>query len=179
MATMRAVQVSRPNDPLELVERDIPEPGRGQVRVRLEAGGICHSDVFIKEGTFPGIRHPIVPGHEIAAIPDELAAMDAAPLLCAGVTTYNALRNSGARRSIQGWPSGTAMDSRDTLAFSKLAGVRPMVETMPLERAAEAFERMMNSKARFRMVLATSAEPPQTRPTRGTVRQNADMGTGP
>lgn len=361
MATMRAVQVSRPNGPLELVERNIPEPGRGQVRVRVEACGICHSDAFTKEGTFPGIRYPIVPGHEIAgiidtlgpdvtpwqvgqrvgvgwhgghcgwcercrrgdfvtcrnlqtpgisydggyaeymvapqealaAIPDELTAMDAAPLLCAGVTTYNALRNSGARpgdlvailgigglghlgvqfaakmgfhtvaiargrnkealarklgaaqyfdsqtqnvvnelarlggaqvilatvtsakamsalfdgldvngkllvvgastepievtpvqligarRSIQGWPSGTAMDSQDTLAFSKLASVRPMIETMPLEHAAEAFERMMNGKARFRMVLTTSAEPPQTRRTRGTVRQNADMGAGP
>ena len=60
-----------------------------------------------------------------------------------------------ARRSIQGWPSGTAIDSEDTLAFSALSGVRPIIETMPLERAAEAYERMMSGAARFRMVLTT------------------------
>jgi len=322
---------------LELVERDIPEPGPEQVRIKVEACGICHSDAFTKEGIFPGIRYPIVPGHEIAGhidavgpgvtpwqtgqrvgvgwhgghcrrcepcrrgdfincrnlkipgisydggyaeylvapaealalIPDDLEAERAAPLLCAGITTYNALRNSGARagdlvgilgigglghlgvqfaakmgfetvaiargrdkealarklgaqhyldskaqnvaaeltrlggarvilatvtsakamsavigglgvngkllvvgasadpievspvqlisarRSIQGWPSGTAIDSEDTLAFSVMSGVRPMIETMPLERAAEAYERMMSGNARFRMVLTT------------------------
>ena len=164
MPKMRAVQVARPNGPLELVERDLPEPGRGEVRVKVQACGICHSDSFVKEGTFPGITYPRVPGHEIAGvidalgpdvigwrvgqrvgvgwfgghcgrcepcrrgrlidcrnlripgitydggyaeamvtpaeslalIPDDLAATDAAPLLCAGVTTYNALRQSGA-----------------------------------------------------------------------------------
>jgi len=60
-----------------------------------------------------------------------------------------------ARRSIQGWPSGTAIDSEDTLAFSVMSGVRPMIETMPLERAAAAYERMMSGNARFRMVLTT------------------------
>jgi len=337
MAKMRAVQISHANGPLELVERDIPEPGPEQVRIKVEACGICHSDAFTKEGIFPGIRYPIVPGHEIAGhidavgpgvtpwqtgqrvgvgwhgghcrrcepcrrgdfincrnlkipgisydggyaeylvapaealalIPDDLEAERAAPLLCAGITTYNALRNSGARagdlvgilgigglghlgvqfaakmgfetvaiargrdkealarklgaqhyldskaqnvaaeltrlggarvilatvtsakamsavidglgvngkllvvgasadpievspvqlisarRSIQGWPSGTAIDSEDTLAFSVLSGVRPMIETMPLERAAEAYERMMSGNARFRMVLTT------------------------
>jgi D-arabinose 1-dehydrogenase-like Zn-dependent alcohol dehydrogenase len=153
-----------PNGPLELVERDLPEPGRGEVRVKVQACGICHSDSFVKEGTFPGITYPRVPGHEIAGvidalgpdvigwrvgqrvgvgwfgghcgrcepcrrgrlidcrnlripgitydggyaeamvtpaeslavIPDNLVATDAAPLLCAGVTTYNALRQSGA-----------------------------------------------------------------------------------
>jgi D-arabinose 1-dehydrogenase-like Zn-dependent alcohol dehydrogenase len=337
MAKMRAVQIAAANGPLELVERDIPEPRPGQVRIKIQACGICHSDAFSKEGTFPGLNYPIVPGHEIAgiidavgpevapwqagqrvgvgwhgghcgrcercrrgdfvncryaqipgisydggyaeymtapaealaAIPDDLAAEDAAPLLCAGITTYNALRNSGARagdlvgilgigglghlgvqfaarmgfetvaiargtdkeplarklgahhyldseaqnvaaeltkrggaqvilatatsakamtavidglsengkllavgasadpievsplqliggrRSVQGWPSGTAIDSEDTLAFSALGGVRPMIETMPLERAAEAYERMMSGKARFRMVLTT------------------------
>ncbi len=338
MAKMRAVQLSRAGGALELAERDIPEPGPEQVRVKVEACGICHSDAFAKEGTFPGIRYPIVPGHEIAGtvdavgpnvrlwragqrvgvgwhgghcrrcepcrhgdfincrnlqtpgitydggyaeylvapaealalIPDDLAAERAAPLLCAGVTTYNALRNSGARagdlvgilgigglghlavqfsaklgcrtvaiargrekeplarklgahhyldsksqditaeltrlggarvilatapsakamsavigglgvngkllvvgasaepiqvsplqlisarRSIQGWPSGTAIDSEDTLNFSVLSGVRPMVETMPLARAAEAYDRMMSGQARFRMVLTTT-----------------------
>lgn len=337
MAKMRAVQVSEANGPFELVERDIPEPGPGQVCIRVQACGICHSDSFAKEGTFPGVTYPVVPGHEIAgiidavgpdvaawhigqrvgvgwhgkhcgkcercrrgdfitcptlqvpgitfdggyadymvapieglaAVPQDLAAVDAAPLLCAGITTYNALRHSGARpgdlvailgigglghlgvqfanrmgfrtvgiargkdkeagarklgahhyidsttqnvaeelnklggaqavlatvisgqamsavvdglrpdgklmavgatadpiqatslqllglrRSITGWPSGTSIDSEDTLAFSTLSGVRPMIETMPLERAAEAYDRMMSGKARFRMVLVT------------------------
>lgn len=164
MATMRAMQVPEAGADFELVERPVPEPDKGQVRVRVEACGICHSDMFTKEGVFPGIEYPRVPGHEVAgtiealgvdtgnwrvgqrvgvgwhgwhcgecesckrgdfvtcdnqrisgiafdggyadcmiapvealaAIPDDLSAVDAAPLLCAGVTTFNALRNSGA-----------------------------------------------------------------------------------
>ncbi len=335
MSKMRAVQVRSANAPFELVERDIPEPGAGQVRIKVQACGICHSDSFAKTGHFPGIRYPIVPGHEVAGvidkigpgvtlwktgqrvgvgwhgghcgqcelcrrgdfvscrflqipgitmdggyadymvaptvalalIPDDLIAADAGPLLCAGITTYNAMRNSGARggdlvavlgigglghlavqfaakmgfntvaiargtdkesfarklgadhyidsegqnvaaelqklggaklilatvtsakamsavidglgvngkllvvgasmepfevspiqligarRTIQGWPSGTAADSEDTMNFSALSGIRPMIETMPLERASDAYERMMSGKARFRMVL--------------------------
>ena len=165
MPKMRVVQVSRPGAPLELVQREVPQPGPGQVRVRVEACGICHSDVFAKDGHWPGIRYPIVPGHEVvgiidavgsdtdpwqagqrvgigwhgghcrrcepcrrgdfvscrnlqvpglsydggyaeqmiapsealALIPPSLAAAEAAPLLCAGITTYNALRHSRAR----------------------------------------------------------------------------------
>jgi len=167
MAKMRAVQVSRPNGPLEIVERDIPEPGAGSVRIKVQACGICHSDTITKEGLFPGIQYPRVPGHEVAGIidavgpgvpprwkpgqrvgvgwhgghcgycdacrrgdffacqtgvqvtgitydggytdymiaspqglaliPDELSPVEAAPLMCAGLTTFNALRNSGAR----------------------------------------------------------------------------------
>jgi len=320
-----------------LVERDIPEPGPRQVRIKVEACGICHSDSFTKLGAFPGIQYPRVPGHEVvgvldavgaevpdwqkgarvgvgwhgghcghcmpcrrgdfilctraetpgvsydggyadymiapfealAAIPAALSSVDAAPLLCAGITTYNALRHSGAvagdlvavlgigglghlglqfaaksgfhtvaiargagkgvlarqlgarhyidsttqnvaeeltklggarvilatvtdaksmtaavgglgidgkllivsalmepvevsplalimgRRSIAGWPSGTASDSEDTLEFSVLSGIRPMIEVYPLERAAEGYERMMSGKARFRVVLTT------------------------
>ncbi len=337
MARMRAVHVKEANGPFELVERDIPSPGAGQVLINIQACGVCHSDMFTKQGLFPGIKYPRVPGHEVvgvidkvgdrvpnwkagqrvgvgwhgghcghcpscrrgdfitcansqvpgiaydggyadymiapfealALIPDELQAAEAAPLLCAGITTYNALRNSGARsgdvvgvlgigglghlgvqfaakmgyrtvaiargadkgplarklgahvyldsttqdvavelgkmggasvilstvtdaktisktmgglgvdgkmivvgvshepievstillvggrRSIQGWPSGTSMDSEDTLKFSALSNVRPMIETMPLERAAEAYERMMSGAARFRMVITT------------------------
>jgi D-arabinose 1-dehydrogenase-like Zn-dependent alcohol dehydrogenase len=337
MATMRAVQVSRPNGPLELVEREIPEPGPASVRIRVEACGICHTDSFTKEGAWPGMQFPRVPGHEVAGvidaigervaglkigqragvgwhgghcfrcnpcrrgdfitcvdgrfpgisydggyadymivpeeavvrIPDDLSAVDAGPLMCAGITTFNALRNSGAkagdlvailgigglghlgvqyaakmgfrtvaiargsdkeplarelgaahyidsqardpaeelrrlggarvilatatsgkameaalgglgvdgkllmvgvapdavaasplllisgRRSIAGWPSGRSIDTEDTLAFSSLAGVRSMNEIYPLERAAEAYERMMSGKARFRVVLTT------------------------
>lgn len=334
MSKMRAVQVSRPGGPLELVEKDIPEPKAGWVRIKVEACGICHSDSFTKEGAFP-IQYPRVPGHEIAGvidaigpevkgwskgqrvgigwfggqcniceacrrgdfilcktpqipgitydggyaeyivapaealalIPSDLSAVEAAPLLCAGITTFNSLRNSGAkpgdlvailgigglghlavqysakmgfntvaiargkdkeafakelgaqhyidsqsenaaaklkemggakvvlstvtdaktissiidglgingkliivgvthepiqvsslalialRRSIQGWPSGTSMDSQDTLNFSALTGVRSMNQTFPLEKAAEAYDLMMSGKARFRVVL--------------------------
>ena len=335
MPRMRVVQVKAANGPFELVERDIPAPGAGQVRIRIQACGICHSDVFTKLGAFPGIQYPRVPGHEVvgvidalgagvpewqpgarvgvgwhgghcghcascrkgdfitcasgqipgisydggyaeymlapyealAAIPEELSAAEAAPLLCAGITTFNALRHSGAaagdtvavlgvgglghlgvqfaakmgfrtvaiargaekkalalkmgahryidsttedvaaeltklggarvvlatvtdsksmsaavgglgidgkllivgasmepievsplaliggRRSIAGWPSGTASDSEDTLDFSVLSRIRPLIETFPLEQAPQAFERMMSGKARFRVVL--------------------------
>src|SRR5271169_7263850 len=162
---MKAVQISKPGGNFEVVERPIPQPGRGQVRIKVEACGICHSDALVKEGYWPGIQYPRVPGHEIAgridalgadvtlwnpgqgvglgwhgghcfqcdpcrrgdfvncqnakitaisfdggyqeymvapaeavaAMPDDLSAADAAPLLCAGITVYNALRNSGAR----------------------------------------------------------------------------------
>ena len=339
MATMRAVQVSKPGAPFELVTREIPKPGRGEVRVKVQACGVCHSDSIAKEGYFPGIPYPIVPGHEVAGvidevgegvigwevgtrvgvgwfggncgrcepcrrgdlidcqnlripgvnmdggyaeamiapmnglvrIPDDLSTEDAAPLLCAGVTTYNSLRNSGARpgdtvaifglgglghlgvqfaakmgfrtvaiargadkesfakqlgahlyldtekqnaaeelaklggakailatapdskamsalipglsvrgkllvigvgaepiqvsavdliatnRTIQGHASGASIDSEDTLKFSVLTAVRAMIETMPLDRAADAYEKMMAAKARFRMVLTTGA----------------------
>jgi D-arabinose 1-dehydrogenase-like Zn-dependent alcohol dehydrogenase len=338
MPRMRVVQVPNANGPFELVERDIPEPGRGQVRIRVQACGICHSDSFTKQGIFPGLQYPRVPGHEIiglidalgrdvpdwkagarvgvgwhgghcghcapcrrgdylscvrgqvpgisydggyaeymlapfealASVPAELSSVDAAPLMCAGITTYNVLRHSGARpgdlvavlgvgglghlgiqfaakmgfrtvgiargadkgalarklgaqhyidstaqdtaaeltrlggarvilatvtdaktmsaavdglgidgrlmvvgassepievapialirgrHSLQGWPSGTASDSEDTLAFSVLTQIRPMIEKYPLERAAEAYERMMSGKARFRVVLTTA-----------------------
>ena len=337
MAKMRVVQVSRPNGPLELVERDVPDPAAGHVRIRVQACGVCHSDTLTKEGTFPGLQYPRVPGHEVvgsidavgsgvngwrpgqrvgvgwhggqcgycgscrrgdffacetatrvtgitsdggyadyliarveavAQVPEELSAAEAAPLMCAGVTTFNALRNSGARagdlvavlglgglghlgvqfaarmgfrtvaiargkdkeplarelgawryvdsqagdpaaalrelggakvilatvtngpamsavlgglgvkgtlmilgapeslqaspflliagcRSIKGWYSGTSIDSQDALAFSVLSGVRSMNEVFPLERAAEAYERMQSGQARFRVVLTT------------------------
>lgn len=162
---MKAVQISKPGGNFEVVERPIPDPGRGQVRIKVEACGICHSDALVKEGHWPGIQYPRVPGHEIAGridsvgpdvslwkpgqrvgvgwhgghcfqcepcrrgdfinckyeqitaihfdggyqeymivpseavalIPEDLPADEAAPLLCAGITVYNALRNSGAR----------------------------------------------------------------------------------
>src|SRR5437764_10192684 len=334
MATMRVAQVSRPNGPFEIVERQIPEPGAGSVRIKVHACGICHSDSLTKEGTYPGIQYPRVPGHEVAGVidavgpgvanwrpgqpvgvgwnggycgvcdhcrrgeffacvtgqvtgithdggygeymvapasavalmPAGLPPTEAAPLMCAGLTTFNALRNSGARpgdvvavlglgglghlavqyaakmgfhvvgiargkdketlarqlgasvyldsqaqdpsaelqklggarvilatatsgeamaavqgglavngtllvigaapsmqvsplfllsgcRSIKGWYSGTSIDSQDTLAFSARSGVRSMNETFPLERVAEAYDRMMSGKARFRVVL--------------------------
>lgn len=337
MSRMRVVQVPHPNGPFELVEREIPDPRAGSVRIKVQACGICHSDSFTKEGTFPGIQYPRVPGHEIAGIidavgtgvvgwtpgqrvgvgwhgghcgycdscrrgdfvtcqtaaqvpgitydggyadymiapaealaliPEDLSAVEAGPLMCAGITTFNALRHSGAqpgdvvailgigglghlgvqfaakmgfktvaiargadkeplarqlgarhyidtqaqdpaaeliklggakvilatatsgkalsavlgglgvngkmiivgaadplevppllliggRRSVMGWPSGRSIDSQDTLRFSALTSVRSMNEVFPLERAAEAYERMMSGKARFRVVLTT------------------------
>jgi D-arabinose 1-dehydrogenase-like Zn-dependent alcohol dehydrogenase len=165
MATMRAAQVSRPNGPFEIVERQIPEPVAGAVRIKVLACGICHSDSLVKDGAFPGIEYPRVPGHEVAGLidavgpgvaglargqrvgvgwqggycgscdhcrrgeffacvtgqvtgltidggyaeymiapanavarmPSDLPPVEAAPLMCAGITTFNALRNSGAR----------------------------------------------------------------------------------
>jgi D-arabinose 1-dehydrogenase-like Zn-dependent alcohol dehydrogenase len=333
--TMRAVQVPAAGADFQIVEREIPEPGAGHVRIKVQACGICHSDVLTKEGHWPGIQYPRVPGHEVAgmidalgagvsgwsrgqrvgvgwhgghdntcpecrrgdfrncrnlmvagisydggyqeymiapvealaAIPESLNTAEAAPLLCAGITTYNALRHSGAcpgdlvavlgvgglghlgvqfasksgyrvaaigrgpedaslakklgasiyidnraerasealrrqggarvilatapsskamsevidglapngrlivlgaavepievtplqlitgSRTVQGWASGTPADSEDTLRFAELSGVRPMIETYPLEKAAEAYARMMSGKAEFRVVL--------------------------
>ena len=336
MAKMRAVQVAKAGGPLELVEKDIPAPGPGQVVVKVHACGICHSDSLTVEGHWPGIKYPRVPGHEaagvvdtlgagvlgwkagdrvgigwyggscgycdacrrgdfvncqinpqvsgiswdggyaeymvvpavaLAHVPDALSFVDAGPLMCAGVTTFNALRNSGARagdlvavhgigglghlgvqfaarmgfhtvaiargadkealakklgahtyidstagnagkalaklggakiilttvtnaaamgevlgglgrdgkllmvgvaqepipvsslqliggrKSVAGWPSGASIDSQDTMKFSALTGVRPMVQELPLEKAAEGYKLMMDNKARFRVVL--------------------------
>jgi D-arabinose 1-dehydrogenase-like Zn-dependent alcohol dehydrogenase len=166
MAKMRVAQIARANGPIEIVDRDIPSPGAGEVRLKVQACGICHSDSMVKEGLYPGLQYPRVPGHEVAgvidavgagvvrwkvgdrggvgwhggscgycdscrrgdffacetwgrvtgitrdggyseymvapadtvaAIPAELTPIEAAPLMCAGVTTFNALRNSGAR----------------------------------------------------------------------------------
>jgi len=332
---MKAAQISKAGGDWELIERAIPEPGAGQVRVQVEACGICHSDALVKEGLWPGLQYPRVPGHEIAgridalgdnvtlwqrgqrvgvgwhgghcfvceqcrrgdfamcvnrkvtgidfdggyathvivpaavlaAIPDDLPAEEAGPFMCAGVTVFNALRNSGARAgdvvavhgigglghlgvqyarrmgfntvainrgkdkeelarqlgahdyidataqdvvaelqrlggasvilatapnaqsisglvdglapsgrllvpaapleplsinvfslitkrsSVAGWYSGTAKDSQDTLEFSALSGVHPMIEKYPLDQVAEAYEQMHSGRVRFRVVL--------------------------
>jgi D-arabinose 1-dehydrogenase-like Zn-dependent alcohol dehydrogenase len=335
IAPMKAAQVPKPGGDFEIVEREIPNPVAGEVRIKIQACGVCHSDALTKEGQWPGIQYPRVPGHEIAgtidelgagvtewkkgqrvgvgwhgghddtclwcrrgdfrncvnmkipgisydggyqqymvapanavvAMPDGLGDIEAAPLLCAGITTYNALRHSGAlpgdlvaiqgigglghlgiqfankfgykvaaigrgpenaalakklgatvyidsqamkaaeelqklggaqailatapsskamseiinglgpngklivigvsmdpievtpvqlitgSRTIQGWASGTPADEEDTLRFAELSGVRPMIETYPLEKAGEAYARMMSGKAQFRVVL--------------------------
>src|SRR5256885_13004666 len=70
MAVMRVAQVSRPNGPFAIVERQIPEPGAGSVRIKVLACGVCHSDSVTKEGLFPGIQYPRVPGHEVAGVID-------------------------------------------------------------------------------------------------------------
>ncbi len=335
VATMKVAAISKAGANFEIVERKIPNPSAGQVRIKVQACGVCRSDELTKEGLWPGIQYPRVPGHEVVGIidevgagvstwkkgqrvgvgwhggqdntcpecrrgdfancrnvkvagisydggyqqhmiapvealvsvPESLSVAEAAPLLCAGITTYNALRHSGAMpgdlvaiqgigglghlgvqfankfgykvaaigrgpenavlakklgaavyidsqatnaaqelqklggakailatapnskamsevidglgphgrlmvigasndpvevaplqliagsKSIQGWWSGIPTDSEDTLRFSELTGVRPMIETYPLERAAEAYDRMMSGKAQFRVVL--------------------------
>ena len=336
---MKVAQISKAGGDFELAERNIPEPGAGEVRVKIEACGICHSDVLVKDGIWPGLQFPRIPGHEIAGrvdavgagvtpwkqgqrvgvgwhgghcfvcapcrrgdfsmcvnrkvtgidfdggyaeyvivpaavlalIPDDVPAEEAGPFMCAGVTVYNALRNSGARggdlvaihgigglghlgvqyarqmgfrtialgrgkdkealakklgahqyvdtdasdvvaelqklggarvilgtapsakaisplvdglapdgtllvpaapseplsinvfslimgrRSVAGWYSGTAKDSQDTLEFSALSGVHPMIEKYPLSKVAEAYEQMHSGKVRFRVVLTMGA----------------------
>ena len=334
MPKMKAVQVSKANGPFEVVERDVPEPKRSEVRIKVEACGVCHSDMLVKSGAFPGLVLPRIPGHEIAGridavgahvaewkvgdqvgvgwhgghcfvckacrkglfincekakitgishdggyaeyvvVPHESVARlpagmdpaEAGPLLCAGVTTYNSLRNSGARagdtvavqgigglghlaiqyaarmgfrtvaisrgadkealarslgaheyidtdkesaaqglqrlggadlvlatapssaamastvdglkprgkllivaasfeplsvsalgllsgKTIAGWPSGSALDSEETMEFSALGGIRPRIERFPLEQAEAAFAHVMANKVRFRAVL--------------------------
>jgi D-arabinose 1-dehydrogenase-like Zn-dependent alcohol dehydrogenase len=335
IAPMKAAQIPKAGADFQIVEREIPKPGAGHVLIKVQACGVCHSDVLTKEGVWPGIQYPRVPGHEVAglieelgagvsswkkgqrvgvgwhggqdntcpscrrgdfrncqnlkipgisydggyqqymvapvealaAIPESLGDVEAAPLLCAGITTYNALRHSGAMpgdlvavqgigglghlgiqfgnkfgykiaaigrgsenavlakklgasvyidskatnaaealqklggaqailatapsskamselvnglgpngklvvigatfdpievapiqlisgcRTIQGWAAGTPADSEDTMRFAELSGVRPMIETYPLEKAAEAYARMMSGDAQFRVVL--------------------------
>lgn len=339
MTHMTAVQITAPGGPFKIVRAPIPEPRPNTVRIKVQACGICHSDEFVKEGYWPGLRYPRVTGHEVAgvidavgagvvtwekgqrvgvgwhgghcgecapcrrgdflsckkfivtgfhedggyaeyliartealaAIPDALTSTEAAPILCAGITTFNSLRHSGAkagdlvavqgvgglghlgvqfakkmgfhtvaigrgqdkaelalklgaeryldaettdpakeltslggaavilatapnskamsemidglgvggklvvlgastepltvtpiqligaRRTIQGWPSGSARDSEDALNFCALTGIRPIVETFPLEQAASAYDRMLSGKARVRVVLAMTA----------------------
>jgi D-arabinose 1-dehydrogenase-like Zn-dependent alcohol dehydrogenase len=335
VATMKVAQISKPGGEFEIRDREIPKPGAAAVRIKVQACGICHSDAFTKDGSWPGIQYPRVPGHEVVGVIDELgdrvtgwkkgqrvgvgwhgghdgtcracqrgdfrncqngkvpgisydggyqqymvapveavvaiseslSDTDAAPLLCAGITMFNSLRHSGASpgdlvaiqgigglghlgiqfahkfgyqvaaigrgaeneplakklgasvyidskstnaaaalqklggaqvviatvpsskamselfdglgpngklivigaafdpleitpiqlitgsRSVQGWASGTTADEDDTLRFAELTGVRPMIETYPLEKAAEGYERMLSGKAQFRVVL--------------------------
>ena len=108
IGTMKVAQVSKPGGSFEVVEREIPEPSAGQVRIKVQACGVCHSDMFVKEGLcrnpkVAGIsydggyqQYMIAPVEALAAIPDTLSDAEAGPLLCAGVTTFNALRHGGA-----------------------------------------------------------------------------------
>ncbi|MGA2095836.1 MAG: alcohol dehydrogenase [Candidatus Acidiferrum sp.] len=335
MAKMKAAVILNPGGEFEIQEREIPQSGPDEIRIKVAACGICHGDELVRHGGFPGLSYPRVPGHEVAGVVDEVGSAvtewkkgdrvgvgwhgghcfvcdpcrrgdflkcekaaitgitrdggyqeyilarheavalipegleyaDAGPLMCAGVTTFNSLRHIGAkigdlvgilgigglghlgiqyaakagyrvvaigrgaenealakklgafayintktanaaeelkklggakvilgtapnakvmtdvidglgvdgkllvvgaphepmevsaiqllaaRRAIQGWPAGTAMDSQDTLEFSRYAGVRPMIEKYPLEKVKEAYERMISGKVEFRVVL--------------------------
>ena len=129
---MKVAQVSKPGADFTIVEREIPTPRTGQVRIKVQACGVCHSDSFTKEGSWPGIQYPRVPGHEVAGVIDALGA---------GVSVTPAQLITGSR-SLQGWASGTAADAADAVNFAELTGVCPMIETYPFEKAAEGYARM-------------------------------------
>ena len=74
MSQMTAVQIRSPGAPFEVVKREIPAPGANQIRIRVQACGICHSDMFVKEGHWPGLQYPRVTGHEVAGVVDEVGA---------------------------------------------------------------------------------------------------------
>ena len=172
MSRMKAVQVISPGGNFELVERKIPEPARNQVLIKVEACGICHSDALVREGNWPGIQYPRVPGHEIAGRIDAVGAdvtnwkpgqrvgvgwHGGHELIVVGagmdpiaVTPIQLIQGG---KALHGWASGIATDSEDTMQFSALTGVRPMIEKYPLDNAAEAYEQMISGKARFRVVL--------------------------
>jgi D-arabinose 1-dehydrogenase-like Zn-dependent alcohol dehydrogenase len=126
MAKMWAVQVARAGGALEVVERDVPEPKRDEVPIRVEACDVCHSDSFTVEGVI-GV---------------DAKSIEVSPL-----------QLMSASRGIVGHAAGASIDSQDTLAFSSLSGVGPIIETIELAHAAEAYDRMMRGDARFRMVL--------------------------
>jgi len=171
MTRTRAAEVTNAKGPFRIVEREIAEPGPGQVRIRVQASGICHSDSLTKEGLWPGIQYPRVPGHEVVVLATATSAkaMEAAlgglgidgRLVVLGAAfeplAVPPLLLLSGRRCVAGWPSGSSIDSQDTMAFCAQVGVRSMNELFPLERAAEAYERMMSGKARFRVVLTTGA----------------------
>src|SRR6266550_1962053 len=238
IAPMKAAQIPKGGADFQIVEREIPAPGVGEVRIKVQACGICHSDVLTKDGLWPGIQYPRVPGHEVAGILDDLVAVQGigglghlgvqfarkfgykvaaigrgsenatlAKKLGAEVYIDSRATNAAAElqklggaqvilatapsskamsdlvdglgpngklmvvgaafdpievtpiqlitgsRTIQGWASGTPVDAEDTLRFAELTGVRPMIETYPLEKASEAYARMMSGKAELRVVL--------------------------
>src|SRR5438067_2023970 len=204
---MKAAQISKPGGNWELVERDIPEPGPDQVCVKVEACGICHSDVLVKDGLWPGLQYARRMGFETVALGrgkdkeplakelgahhyidssavdtvSELQKLGGARVILATAPSAKAISSvveglgvNGnllvpaapndpltisvmplimGRRAVSGWYSGTARDSQDTLEFSALSGVHPMIEKYPLSRVAEAYEQMHSGKVRFRVVL--------------------------
>ena len=128
MAKMRAAQVAGPNRPIEMVEREIPEPGDGEVRIRVEACGVCHSDSFTKEGTFPGIQYPRIPGHEVAGIIDVIGT---------GVTGWTLGQRAGV-----GWQEDTvAMRFLPAWRFRHLSGRSPSDRHRPRRRLRRIHER--------------------------------------
>jgi D-arabinose 1-dehydrogenase-like Zn-dependent alcohol dehydrogenase len=153
---MRVAQVPQVKGVFQIVDRPIPEPGAGWVRIKVEACGVCHSDSLVKEGGYPGLVYPRVPGHEVAGSIDAVGPGVEGTLLLLGVPESLQMMPVAlimGSRSVRGWYSGTSIDSEETAAFSARTAVRSMNELYPLERAGEAYDRMMSGKARFRVVL--------------------------
>src|SRR5438874_10759139 len=157
--TYKAVEVSAPGV-LRVVERPVSEPGAGQVRIRVEACGICHTDAATVTGTYPGLALPRVPGHEVVGRIEALGSgvsrwkigqrvgvgliggEDGVCEPCRRgdlVNCQNPLVFGG--RSVYGSLTGTAIEAEDTLGFSVLEHIRPMIETVPLEQAADGYAR--------------------------------------
>jgi hypothetical protein len=134
--TFRSVQVSDPGADLKVVDREERELAPGQVRIAVEACGICHTDSEFVAGYLPGLVFPVTPGHEIAG-------------------RIEAVGTRSGAKTVHGHPGGTAMDVEDTLNFAALHRIRPTVEELPLESAAEGYERMLANQARSRVVLTT------------------------
>ncbi len=152
MNTMRVAQIPSPKRPFEIVERPIPQPTPGTVRIKVSACGVCHSDALVREGLWPGIQYPRVPGHEVTGTIDAVGA---------GVIGWTRGHRVGVA-----WNGGYcgrcdncrrgnlfACETNQVLAFSARTGVHSMNETFPFERVNEAYARMMSGKARFRVVL--------------------------
>jgi D-arabinose 1-dehydrogenase-like Zn-dependent alcohol dehydrogenase len=161
--TYQAVEVSAPGV-LRVVERPIREPGPGQVRIRVEACGICHSDAATVTGMYPGLTLPRVPGHEVVgridAVGNGVSSWKMGQRVGVGFFggedgVCEPCRRGDMVNCLRPVVPGVTADGGYTLAFSVLENIRPMVETAPLERAADAYARMMAGKARFRMVLVT------------------------
>jgi D-arabinose 1-dehydrogenase-like Zn-dependent alcohol dehydrogenase len=167
----KAVQVTKPGK-LEIVEKAITEPASGQVRIRVEACGVCHTDALTVEGAFPGINYPRVPGHEVVgtieAIGPDVDGWKEGQRVGVGLMAGHCEHCQPCRRgdfvncanqvmagisSDVGTMTVSPIAPEDTLSFSSQQGIHPMTETFGLEHAPEAYERMMSSHARFRIVL--------------------------
>ena len=154
-------RIPKPGANFEIVERQIPNPGAREVRLKVQACGICHSDVLTKEGTLQQMGGAKV---ILATAPNSKAMSELndglgpnGKLMVAGEAP-GPIKDTPSQlifgtRTIQGWNTGTTADGEDTLRFAELAGERPMIETYPLERAAEAYDRIMSGNAQFRVVL--------------------------
>lgn len=168
---MKAAVVAKKGGPLVIEERPIPDPGPHEVRIKVHACGVCHSDQFIVDAIWPGLTLPRIPGREVAgvvaAMGPEVRNLEAASLvedlgrngclmLLAGtpdsITVKPGFLIAG-RRRVQGWTSGQASDSTDTLRFAAQAKIRPLIEVFPLDQANEAYQKMIRRKVRYRAVL--------------------------
>jgi len=154
MATMQVVQVPKPGADFEVVEREIPEPASGHVRIRVQACGVCHSELQ-KLGGARVILATAPSGKSMSALVGGLSANGTLLVVGASMDPIEVppIELILGRKRIQGWSAGIPTDSEDTLRFAEMTGIRPMIEKYPLMKAAEGYARMMSGKAEFRVVL--------------------------